>query len=40
MVFLFIHLSTPAGTGVFMNKNKHLTLDDRYTIQYSQEKVC
>lgn len=42
MIFYYyyiIHLLiAPAGTGVTMNKNKHLTLDDRYTIMHSLEK--
>ena len=36
-MLLFILISTPAGIGAFMNKNKHLILDDRYTIQHSLE---
>ena len=32
---MFILLSAPAGTGVIMSANKHLTLDNRYDIQHS-----
>lgn len=32
ILFLFIYATAPAGTGVLMNKNKHLTLNDRYDI--------
>ena len=35
ILFLFILLSAPAGTGVIMSDNKHLTLDNRYDIQHS-----
>lgn len=33
MLFLFILLTAPAGTGVFMNKNKHLIYDERHQIE-------
>ena len=35
MVSLSSTPRAPAGTGVTMNKNKHLTLDDRYDIQHA-----
>ena len=34
ILFLFILFSAPAGTGVIMSDNKHLTLDNRYDIQH------
>ena len=34
ILFLFIPLLAPAGTGENMSKNKHIVLDDRYQIEH------